>query len=193
MTQSQFRSWRLENPGPPQDLCQERRLPPSQLLEQAGPLLHCLHKSGKVTWKKMTSHGLKERFLVVGEIGEEGGYWFLPWGCRPTKTWPWQKGLGLQVLKRWLGCRSSLQSSVRQTLTLSAEGLLPGFPHSSAGKESASNVGDLGSILGLRRPPGEGKDYPLWYSGLDSSLDSIVLGVAMSGTRLSDFHFHFEA
>ena len=34
----------------------------------------------------------------------------------------------------------------------------------SAGKESASNAGDLGSILGLRRSPGEGKDYPFQYS-----------------------------
>ena len=34
------------------------------------------------------------------------------------------------------------------------------FPGGSDGKESACNVGDLGSILGLRRFPGEGKDYP---------------------------------
>ena len=33
-----------------------------------------------------------------------------------------------------------------------------------AGKECACNVGDLGFILGLGRSPGEGKDYPLWYS-----------------------------
>ena len=36
-----------------------------------------------------------------------------------------------------------------------------GFPGDSAGKESASNVGDLGSISGLRRFPGEGKGYQL--------------------------------
>ena len=34
-----------------------------------------------------------------------------------------------------------------------------GFPCGSAGKEYAYNVGDLGSIPGLRRFPGEGKDY----------------------------------
>ena len=39
-----------------------------------------------------------------------------------------------------------------------------GFPYDSAGKESASNVGDLGSIPGLGRSPGEGIDYPLQYS-----------------------------
>jgi len=38
-----------------------------------------------------------------------------------------------------------------------------GFPYSSAGKESACNAGDLGSIPGLRRSPGEGKGYPLQW------------------------------
>ena len=40
------------------------------------------------------------------------------------------------------------------------------FPGGSAGKESACNVGDLGSIPGLGRSSGEGKSYPLQYSGL---------------------------
>ena len=38
-----------------------------------------------------------------------------------------------------------------------------GFPGGSAGKESACNAGDLGSIPGLRRSPGEGNGYPLQY------------------------------
>ena len=37
------------------------------------------------------------------------------------------------------------------------------------GKESACNIGDLGSIPGLGRSPGEGKGYPLQYSGLENS------------------------
>ena len=45
------------------------------------------------------------------------------------------------------------------------------FPGGSAGKESACNVGDLGAIPGLGRFPGEGKDYPLQYSGLENSMD----------------------
>ena len=49
---------------------------------------------------------------------------------------------------------------------------------------------DLGSIPGLGRSPGEGKGYPLWYSGLENSMDCIVHRVAKSQTRLSDFHFH---
>ena len=64
-----------------------------------------------------------------------------------------------------------------------------GFPGGSAGKESACNVGDLDSIPGLGRPPGEGKGYPLQYSGLENSMDCIVHGVAKSRTQLSDFHF----
>ena len=43
-----------------------------------------------------------------------------------------------------------------------------GSHDSSAGKESTSNVGDLGSIPGLGRSPGEGNDYPLQYSGLEN-------------------------
>ena len=42
----------------------------------------------------------------------------------------------------------------------------------SAGKESASNVGYLGSIPGLGRSPGEGKGYPLQYSDLENSMES---------------------
>ena len=64
-----------------------------------------------------------------------------------------------------------------------------GFPCGSAGKESASNEGDLGSIPELGRSSGEGKGYPFQYSGLENSMDYIVHGVARSWTRLSDFHF----
>ena len=48
-----------------------------------------------------------------------------------------------------------------------------GFPCGSAGKESACNAGDLGSIPGLGGSPGEGKGYPLQYSGLQNSMDYI--------------------
>ena len=47
-----------------------------------------------------------------------------------------------------------------------------GFPDGSAGKESACNAGDLGSIPGLGKSPGEGNSYPLQYSGLENSIDS---------------------
>ena len=62
----------------------------------------------------------------------------------------------------------------------------------SAGKESACNVGDLGLIPGFGRFPGEGKGYPLQYSGLENSMDCIVHGDTKSQTQLSDFHFHSD-
>ena len=58
-----------------------------------------------------------------------------------------------------------------------------GFLGGSAGKESACNAGDLGLIPELGRSPGEGKGYPLQYSGLENSMDSIVYGVAESDTN----------
>ena len=53
-------------------------------------------------------------------------------------------------------------------------------------------MGDLGSIPGLGRSPGEGKGYPLQYSGLENAMDCIVHGVSKSRTRRSHFHFHFH-
>ena len=48
------------------------------------------------------------------------------------------------------------------------------FPRSSAGKESACKVGDLGSIPGPGRSPGGGNGYPLQCSDLENSMDCIV-------------------
>ena len=62
----------------------------------------------------------------------------------------------------------------------------------SAGKESACNVGDLGLTPGLGRSSGEGKGYPLQYSGLGNSMDCIVQGVSKSQTQLRNLHFHFH-
>ena len=64
---------------------------------------------------------------------------------------------------------------------------MEGFPGGSDGKESACNVGDLGSIPVLGRPPGEGNGYPLQYSDLENSMDrgtwlATVHGVAKSRT-----------
>ena len=64
-----------------------------------------------------------------------------------------------------------------------------GFPCDLAGKESTYNAGDLGLIPGLGRSPGEGKGYPLQYSGLENSMDYIAHGVTKSRTQLSNFHF----
>ena len=62
-----------------------------------------------------------------------------------------------------------------------------GFPHSSVGKESACNAGNPGSIPGTGRSPGEGKGYPLQYSGLENSMVYSPWGCKESATtgRLS--------
>ena len=60
---------------------------------------------------------------------------------------------------------------------------MTGFPCGSADKESTCNVGDLGLIPELGRSPGEGKGYPLQYSGLSPT---------KSCTWLRDFDFHFH-
>ena len=67
-----------------------------------------------------------------------------------------------------------------------------GFPCGSVGKEYACKAGDLCSIPELGRSPGEGKGYPLQYSGLENSTDCTVHGDAKSWIRLSDFQFHFH-
>ena len=56
-----------------------------------------------------------------------------------------------------------------------------GLPDSSAGKESACNARDPGSIPGLGRSTGEERGYPLQYSGLQNSMDWIVHGVRRVG------------
>ena len=63
-------------------------------------------------------------------------------------------------------------------------------------KASAWNVGDLGSIPGLGRSPGEGNGNPLQYSCLENPMEggawwAIVHGVTKSWTPLSDFTFIF--
>ena len=55
-------------------------------------------------------------------------------------------------------------------------------PDGSLSKESTCNAGDPGLIPGLGRSPEEGKGYPLQYSGLENSMNSIVHGVVKSWT-----------
>ena len=71
-----------------------------------------------------------------------------------------------------------------------------GFPGGSEVKASTCNEGDLGSIRGSGRSPGERNGNPLQYSCLENPMDgeawrATVHGVAKSRTRLSDFTFTF--
>ena len=68
---------------------------------------------------------------------------------------------------------------------------IPGFPAGSDGEESACSAGDLGSIPGSGRSPGEENGYPLQCSCLENSMDrgawwATVHGVSKGWTRLND-------
>ena len=71
-------------------------------------------------------------------------------------------------------------------------------PGGSVGKESACSAGDLGSIPGSGRSPGEGNSSPLQYSCLKNPMDreawwAAVYGVEKSmETGLGNFHFPSE-
>ena len=97
------------------------------------------------------------------------------------------KGIHLQCRRPWLDSWVGMICWRRDRLSIP---IFLGFPCGSAGKESSCHEGDLGLILGLGRSPGEGKGYPLQYSGLENSMDCVVHGVAKSWTRLT-FTFTF--
>ena len=68
-----------------------------------------------------------------------------------------------------------------------------GFPGGPVVKNMPANAGDLGSIPGLGRCPGEGNGYPLQYSGLENSMDCVVYGVSKVGHHWATFtspHFN---
>ena len=72
------------------------------------------------------------------------------------------------------GIPASVSMSPPEALITSASPsiiLIPVFPHSSVGKESACNAGDPSSIPGLGRSPGEGNGNPLQYSCLENPMD----------------------
>ena len=134
--------------------------------------------------------------------------------CPQTPTYIWsgalthQKSLFLSTITEcWVLKNSNIHfllsrlgfpdSSVDKESACNAgdPNLIPGsgrFPCGTTGKESACNVGDLSLIPSLERSPGEGKGYPLQYSGLENSMDCIEHGVAKSWTWLSNFHFCFS-
>ena len=65
-----------------------------------------------------------------------------------------------------------------------------GLPCGSTSKESAWNAGDVGSIPGLGRSSGEGKGYPLPYSGLENSMDCVVHEVTKTQTTTEQLSCH---
>ena len=84
-------------------------------------------------------------------------------------------GLLARRCKRCIQVHSSLHNWVGHVplIHLSSYRDIGDLPGGSGCKESAHNAGELGSIPGLGRLPGEGKSYPLQYSGLENSMDCI--------------------
>ena len=71
------------------------------------------------------------------------------------------------------------------SLVLKVRSTFRGFPGGSNGKESACSAGDLGSIPVSGRSPGEGNDYPLQYSCLESPMDGGACWAVVSGVTES--------
>ena len=92
-----------------------------------------------------------------------------------------------QLIRICLQCRRPWVGKIPWRRDRLSTPVFLGFPCVSAGKESACNEGDLDSIPGLGRSPGEGIGYPLQYSGLENSMDYTV---TKGWTQLSDFHLH---
>ena len=98
-----------------------------------------------------------------------------------------RKGLRKYLRRSYL--KISLTWKMKQSpkfMNFRVPGRIMGFLPSSVGKESACNAGDMGSIPGLGRSPGEGNGNPLQYSCLENPMDggtsqATVHGVARFG------------
>ena len=107
----------------------------------------------------------------------------------------------LNQVQKWDGNETTIKRKlvdgkmvVVSNFTLTMEIIRVGLPWWLRVKASACNVGDLSSIRGLGRSPGEGNGNPLQYSCLKNPMDggawwATVHRVAKSQTRLSDLTF----
>ena len=137
------------------------------------------------------------------EVGNPGEDQFLPFKDSHTaqKRGPWRPTLPLVELSSPLFYFTEkappLSYCTAKATLLHLVGTMtfpeaPGLPRWCRDKESACNVGDLGSIPGLGRSPGEGNGNWLWYSCLENPMDrgawrTIVHGVAESDTTEHTF------
>ena len=87
-----------------------------------------------------------------------------------TQQWPqdWKRSVFIPIPKKGhaKGC-----SNYRTIALISHASRDEGFPGGSEVKASACSVGDLGSIPGLGRSPGEGNSNPVQYSCLENPMD----------------------
>ena len=115
--------------------------------------------------------------LVLRKSHEQGN--LAGWGCKE-----------LTQLSDWVATADTIFHCVCECVCVCVCACMCAcFLGSSAGKESACNAGDTGSIPGSGSSPGEGNSYPLQYSGLENSMDwgawqAAVHGVIKSWTQL---------
>ena len=133
----------------------------------------------------------KEKMWFSGEV-EEGSQWENTTvgkrGCRMSMLCAFPQSVKLKITKCLVKDEFWSRNQWKAWLQTKA-----GIPCGSAGKESTCNAGDLSLIPGLERSPGEGKGYPLQYSGLENSMDCIVHGVSQSvGHCWATFTFTFR-
>ena len=135
-----------------------------------------------------------------------GSFSLIPWRLSGLWGWKWWEnvwGTFGFILVSWTSkakSRSKPRNLTPKSHTLSTKPqrtdfalsyALAGFPGVSDGKQSACDKGDLASIPGSERSPGEGNGYPLQCSCPENSMDreawwATVHGVAKSQTQLSD-------
>ena len=138
--------------------------------------------------------------LFLGFPGGSTGKEKWKWSCSIMSDSLWPHRLQpTRLLHPWdfpgkstgVGCHFLLQG------IFPTQGWNPGLPHCrqmTPGKESAYNVGDLGSTPEFGRSPGEGNSYPLQYSGLKNSMDrgawqATVHGLQRAGHNWGTFMF----
>ena len=128
--------------------------------------------------------------IQVWSLGQED-HWKRRW--LPTPVFLSGEFHGQRSLARYSPCARTVRNDWGTNTSLTSNTIqlrldsqpsysLNGFSCGWTGKESACSVVHLGSMPGLGRSPGEGKGYPLQYSGLENSMDWLAHGVAKSYT-----------
>ena len=131
---------------------------------------------------KLQLHNSSKSMFHLAPVGT---YLFnCPFPFNYKLSWKWWKGLCNQIQSR---VRDFLKSSMACV----------SFPGGSDSRESACTAGDLDTIPGLGRSPGEGNGNLLQYSCLENSMDReawwvTIHGVTKSWTQLSDQHYHYS-
>ena len=152
-------------------------------------------------------HGIYQaRILEWAAISfSRGSYWTRIWTpdsyrlvlCTNNFSWNYENGLCFksEFWFLWLslgrGCSEEFRGFGTRLGIWGTPPILWGFPYSSVGKESACSAGDLGSIPGLGRSPGERNGNLFQYSCLENPMDrgawsAVVHGVAKSWAWLSN-------